>query len=178
MGLETPTYISDLVATNPAAGDAVSQGDDHIRNLKSAIKTTFPNINGAVGASDEDLAAMGDGYASIVLGTGITHGNTGFLRRGIDGLCHIFVQLAAGATADFLSNPLLTLPAGYRPTQSMFHVICLISDGTDATFPKKYGYVNILTTGAIHLVGMEGSDTPPSPSNASGVYLTTSFPTR
>ena len=31
MALETGTYISDLVATNPVASDAKSQGDDHIR---------------------------------------------------------------------------------------------------------------------------------------------------
>lgn len=48
MGLETTTYINGLVATNPTAGDPVSQGDDHVRLLKAAILATFPNINGAV----------------------------------------------------------------------------------------------------------------------------------
>lgn len=48
MALETGTYISDLVSTNPASGDNVSQGDDHIRLLKSTVKQTFPNISGAV----------------------------------------------------------------------------------------------------------------------------------
>lgn len=48
MGLETGTYISDLVATNPTASDPVAQGDDHTRLLKSTIKASFPNINGAV----------------------------------------------------------------------------------------------------------------------------------
>lgn len=49
MGLETGTYISDLVTTNPVgATDPKSQGDDHLRLLKSTIKATFPNITGAV----------------------------------------------------------------------------------------------------------------------------------
>lgn len=48
MALETGTYISDLVATNPLGSDAKSSGDDHIRLVKSTIKTTFPNISGAV----------------------------------------------------------------------------------------------------------------------------------
>lgn len=49
MGLESVTYISDLVATNPVgATDQKSQGDDHIRNIKSALLATFPNITGAV----------------------------------------------------------------------------------------------------------------------------------
>jgi hypothetical protein len=58
MGLETPTYISDLIATNPTTPDGVSQGDDHIRNLKSAIKTTFPNVSGAMTASHTELNTM------------------------------------------------------------------------------------------------------------------------
>ena len=49
MGLETGTYISDLNASNPIhATDQVSQGDDHIRLIKSVILNTFPNVNGAV----------------------------------------------------------------------------------------------------------------------------------
>lgn len=44
MGLESPvTHVSDLVATNPTGGDPKSQGDDHIRNVKTALTTTFPN---------------------------------------------------------------------------------------------------------------------------------------
>ena len=48
MALETATYIDDLVATNPTSGDNISQGDDHIRLIKSTLKSTFPNISGAV----------------------------------------------------------------------------------------------------------------------------------
>lgn len=48
MALESATYISDLNTSNPAAGDSVAQGDDHIRLLKSTIKATFPNVTGAV----------------------------------------------------------------------------------------------------------------------------------
>lgn len=48
MGLETGTYISDLVAANPTGSDGKDKGDDHIRLVKSTIKATFPNVNGAV----------------------------------------------------------------------------------------------------------------------------------
>lgn len=58
MGLEAATYISDLVSTNPVVGDQVSVGDDHIRLIKAAIKATFPNINGAVSATDEELSLL------------------------------------------------------------------------------------------------------------------------
>lgn len=45
MGLEAATYISQLTATNPASGDQVKQGDDHIRLTKSVLQTTFPNAD-------------------------------------------------------------------------------------------------------------------------------------
>lgn len=45
MGLEAGTYVNDLVATNPVAGDPQSQGDDHLRLLKSTLRTTFPNAS-------------------------------------------------------------------------------------------------------------------------------------
>ena len=49
MALETGTYISDLVATNPVgATDTKSTLDDHIRLIKSTVKATFPNVSGAV----------------------------------------------------------------------------------------------------------------------------------
>lgn len=49
MGLETATYISGLNASNPIhATDDVGQGDDHIRLIKSTLKSTWPNVNGAV----------------------------------------------------------------------------------------------------------------------------------
>ncbi len=59
MALETGTYISDLVSTNPAASDNISQGDDHIRLIKAAIKATFPNISGAVTPTHGELSTLG-----------------------------------------------------------------------------------------------------------------------
>src|SRR5512144_2167585 len=47
MGLETGTYIADLVPTNPLATDLESQGDDHLRLLKSVLQATFPGANRA-----------------------------------------------------------------------------------------------------------------------------------
>ena len=55
MGLETVNHISDLVSSNPLAGDNVSQGDDHIRNIKKALLADFPNINATVSATPTQL---------------------------------------------------------------------------------------------------------------------------
>lgn len=64
MALETATYISDLVSTNPTASDNISQGDDHIRLLKATLKSTFPNILGAVTPSHTTLNFM-DATSSV-----------------------------------------------------------------------------------------------------------------
>lgn len=65
MALESGTYISDLVATNPTSSDAKSQGDDHLRFLKSTVKATFPNISGAVTPTHTELNFV-DGVTSAI----------------------------------------------------------------------------------------------------------------
>jgi hypothetical protein len=55
MGLETGTYIDSLNSSNPTAGDAVSEGDDHLRLIKSTVKATFPNLSGAVTSTQAEL---------------------------------------------------------------------------------------------------------------------------
>lgn len=44
MTVETSTYLSELNPSYPALGDAVSEGDDHIRKIKADLKATFPNF--------------------------------------------------------------------------------------------------------------------------------------
>ena len=65
MSLESATYISDLVSTNPAAGDLKSQGDDHLRLIKSTVKATFPNVSGAVTPTHTELNYV-DGVTSAI----------------------------------------------------------------------------------------------------------------
>lgn len=45
MGLETATYISGMVGSNPTVTDGVRQGDDHLRLIKNALQNTFPNAS-------------------------------------------------------------------------------------------------------------------------------------
>jgi hypothetical protein len=60
MTVESVTLISDLDQNNPAGGDSISEGDDHIRNIKRAIKNTFPNITDPVTATQDDLNKLSD----------------------------------------------------------------------------------------------------------------------
>lgn len=66
MPLESGTYISDLVSTNPAHTDSVGQADSHMRFIKSALLATFTGITGAVTATHTALNAA---VAAVVAGT-------------------------------------------------------------------------------------------------------------
>jgi hypothetical protein len=61
----TFNYPSDLNASYPAAGDARSEGDDHLRGLKSVLKTTFPGVSGAVTPTHTELNYV-DGVTSAI----------------------------------------------------------------------------------------------------------------
>lgn len=67
MGLETATYISGLNPLNPVgATDPKSQGDDHLRLIKSVLQASFPNINGAVTATPTQINnAAGSGLTGF-----------------------------------------------------------------------------------------------------------------
>ena len=47
MGLETASYISQLVDTNPVDGDPVGEGDNHLRMVKTVLKNSFPSTSTA-----------------------------------------------------------------------------------------------------------------------------------
>lgn len=48
MGLEVASFIDGLVTTNPVgATDPVSEGDNHLRLIKTVLKATFPGLAGA-----------------------------------------------------------------------------------------------------------------------------------
>lgn len=75
MGLETAPFINSLNAANPVGGtDTKSQGDDHIRLIKAAIKATFPNITGAVTLTQAQLNAFIT--RNVIAGDGLTGGGT------------------------------------------------------------------------------------------------------
>lgn len=65
MPLETGTYISDLVSTNPVGTDTVDKADEHLRLIKSTVKATFPNITGAVTPTHTELNFV-DGVTSAI----------------------------------------------------------------------------------------------------------------
>ncbi|MFM0101995.1 hypothetical protein PQR01_00405 [Paraburkholderia rhynchosiae] len=57
MALETGTYISDLVATNPDPTDSESYGALHLQLVKSTLKASFPQIAGPVPIAHDQFAS-------------------------------------------------------------------------------------------------------------------------
>lgn len=108
-GLETGDFIDDLVITNPLSSDLASTGDDHIRLIKKTVKASFPNIDGAVSATDEELSFV-DGVTSAIQTqldgkAGLTASNTfssSFPQATFTSAAAGYVLLETGATADNL----------------------------------------------------------------------------
>tara|TARA_R110002096_G_scaffold169753_1_gene341425 strand:- start:379 stop:873 length:495 start_codon:yes stop_codon:yes gene_type:complete len=50
MTVESANFINQLSASNPASGDPISEGDSHLRLIKTVLKSQFPNL-GATAAS-------------------------------------------------------------------------------------------------------------------------------
>lgn len=67
MALETGSYISDLVASNPVASDGLGQADDHLRLLKASLKNTFAGFTTAVALNATQ--AQLDAAVAAVAGT-------------------------------------------------------------------------------------------------------------
>jgi hypothetical protein len=99
MALETATYVAGLVATNPGAADPKSQGDDHLRMLKSVLQNSFAGFPGMVivtgteaqGATASDytvtVAPAPAAYtASMLVVFKTTHQNTGAATVQVNGL--------------------------------------------------------------------------------------------
>ena len=67
MGLEVATTIDQLVPTNPLGTDNRSQGDDHVRLIKSALKNTFPNFTGPVNLTSESINGMVSCFPGMIV---------------------------------------------------------------------------------------------------------------
>lgn len=78
MALETGTYIDDLNQNNPSGSDGKNEGDNHIRLIKKTILNTFPNIDGAVTATEDELNKL-DGVTATTAELNVLDGVTAFV---------------------------------------------------------------------------------------------------
>ena len=89
MALESATYISELVDTNPTVSDPVGQGDDHLKMIKTVLKTQFSGLAGttAITTDESEMNLLDGGYeGTAVVSTGES-GGTKFLREDGDASC-------------------------------------------------------------------------------------------
>ena len=97
MALESGTYIDSLNASNPASTDGLGQADDHLRLIKSTIKATFPNLDGAVTATVANLNST-TSIPTTLTDLGITDGTNGQVLK-TDGSGNFsFFTLPEGST--------------------------------------------------------------------------------
>lgn len=119
MALETGTYIDDLNVNNPASTDGLGQADDHMRLIKSTVKSTFPSITGAVTSTHGELNLMDGGTsrvsATLVDGDGFVVNDGGTMK-----------QVLASSAKAYMGIPSSILGLG-------------ISDGSSGQFLKTNG---------------------------------------
>ncbi|MGB1650974.1 MAG: hypothetical protein ACPHEP_08100 [Acidimicrobiales bacterium] len=85
MAVESASWVTQLVATNPVVGDPVGEGDDHLRMLKTVLKNSFPssstaaivpNVSGQSGkylstdGTDTTWSEVADNAAAMALALG------------------------------------------------------------------------------------------------------------
>lgn len=143
MGLETGTYIDDLVATNPVHTDGLNQTDAHLRLIKTVLLNTFPNMEGVVTASYSDL-----------------NGITGFMTKG-SGVAEVPIPTSSTTTGGSLvltgagTNPNITL-------QNLNGVLTILSGTTVIATLDTSG--NLTATAAVNGASIKQAGNPLLPS--------------
>jgi hypothetical protein len=65
VAVDTSTYVGGFDTAKPAGTDQKSEGDDNFRHIKTVLKTTFPNVTGAVTPTHTELNYV-DGVTSAI----------------------------------------------------------------------------------------------------------------
>ena len=161
MTVETASFLSQLDATYPASGDLKSEGDNHLRLIKSAVKATFPNLTAeAVTPSTTELNYV-TGVTSAIqtqLNTEITArtdaDTTEATARALADTTETNARIAADALKANLASPTFTGVVTV-PTPS---------NTTDAT---NKSYVDTLVTATAFSTAL------PSQTGNAGKFVTT-----
>lgn len=117
MALESVTNIADLNPANPSGSDAKAQGDDHVRNIKTALVNNLVGFTGAIRCTGVDGGAANAytltparaliGYSPrLTVLFSPTATNTGASTLNISGLGAVPLRSVVGA--DFVAGELAT----------------------------------------------------------------------
>lgn len=139
MALESGTFVSDLVSSNPPGTDPKNQGDDHLRLVKAVLQATFPDADKAfylpgvqaksanypiVDADENDLFVVDSTGAdrTITLPTSPT---TGFLVRVMKGDASGNTVIVDGGGAETINGAATSVLTARYETETY------IFDGTE-----------------------------------------------
>lgn len=104
MTVETITNgIEDLDPNFPAGTDPVSEGDNHVRNTKTALGLSFPNTNGPWNTTSEIRANGFDAKTIKIRNVGAPTVNTDAARKGETDALEARIQLLEAQNARFQS---------------------------------------------------------------------------
>ncbi len=150
MALESATYISGLVTTNPTGSDSISQGDDHIRLIKTVLKASLPNVTTAttplVSVTHAILSNSSTLRSDTYVDTGwsITHDKvsaTSTLYVHVDGMNDIFSAWDDGSSHQYtyirLSNTSGTLIVGTTDNLKVGDIKDAVGSGLSS---NEYGF--------------------------------------
>lgn len=138
MTVETASFPPQLNTNWPQASDMVSEGDDHIRLTKTVMKTTFPNVAGAVSASHTELNYV----------TGVTSGIQGQInaKGAIAGQTWTGAHVFSGTVA------VPTLAQGTNTTGAAS--TAFVQTEWSTRLPNYTGPINASTTELNYVVGV------------------------
>ena len=150
MALESATYISGLVTTNPTGSDSISQGDDHIRLIKTVLKNSLPNVTTAttplVSVTHAIQSSTSTFRSDTYIDTGwsITHNKistTSTLYVHVDGMNDVFSAWDGGSDHQYtdirLSNTSGTLIVGTTDNIRVGDIKDLVPSGLSSC---EYGF--------------------------------------
>lgn len=132
MTIESVSFPNDLNATYPAATDARSEGDDHIRNIKTAVKAAFPGLGGRTWRFQQKNAgytlALTDNMSVIEATTAITLALTAAATLG-----NGFIAVISASSGAVVVDPdgAETVNGAATITIRSGTVSLLLCDGTD-----------------------------------------------
>lgn len=138
MSVETALYPPQLNTAWPQALDMVSEGDDHIRLTKTVLKTTFPNVAGAISATDVQINYL--------------VGVTGSIQSQIDGKGAISGQTWTGAHVFSGSVAVPTLAQGASTTGAAS--TAFVQNEWSTRLPNYTGPITASTTELNRMVGV------------------------
>ena len=171
MTIETATYISQLDATYPAAGDAKSEGDDHIRKIKSCLRETLPNLTATpVTPTSADFNTLTG--AATTGGVGLNVETQAATDNTTKAASTAFVSTAVAAAAF----------SATLPSQSGNDGKLIYTDGTTASWQSLGGPVTVVSgtsqnavAGNHYVLTNVGATTvtlPASPASGDTVWVT------